>query len=427
MKKFVINLPRRIDKLLAFKKNIQSKLEDGIEYVEAIDGRFLDYDQNLMTRINKCNVSDDSKVRKKGVIGCCLSHLKVYDFIEDDDQMYLIFEDDAILVSDFDVEAFLDCLKFPPDAGIVWLNFDSDYDDDSIQEIDNIQNTTEAYIVKGKVAKELYNYNFKNLGAIDRHIFLYFENQRKYKMYATKQVFKQNHYKTDIQIRDYPDISEKRCAYVINLQRRSDRLHKFYERFQKYHDDSRTALYLKTAVDGSKLDENIRYNILFKNKRTRLSNGEIGCLLSHYEIWKEISQKNLAFAIIYEDDVNFHTNFKKISNDVFLDIPHDFQILYLGGRNTCVYPKYVDPITNNISIHHPTILSGIDSDRTTHAYVISQSCCNILIEMIESQEEFNVPLDHMMLHYLLSLKIPVLNSNPLICYSDNANGDITRR
>ena len=132
MKKFVINLPRRIDKLLAFKKNIQSKLEDGIEYVEAIDGRFLDYDQNLMTRINKCNVSDDSKVRKKGVIGCCLSHLKVYDFIEDDDQMYLIFEDDAILVSDFDVEAFLDCLKFPPDAGIVWLNFDSDYDCDSI-------------------------------------------------------------------------------------------------------------------------------------------------------------------------------------------------------------------------------------------------------------------------------------------------------
>ena len=230
----------------------------------------------------------------------------------------------------------------------------------------------------------------------------------------------------------------KRFIFSVNTQSVIiDEAHGLVSRMMNMSGTSKIAPLLKEWIFGAK---NARF-IMLTGTPVVNSPRELGMLfnilygpiegirlkLNKYEIWKEISQKNLAFAIIYEDDVNFHTNFKKISNDVFLDIPHDFQILYLGGRNTCVYPKYVDPITNNISIHHPTILSGIDSDRTTHAYVISQSCCNILIEMIESQEEFNVPLDHMMLNYLLSLKIPVLNSNPLICYSDNANGDITRR
>jgi len=426
-KNFIINLRRRKDKLFNFSQTIQKKFKDEINVLEAIDGNLLDFnDENLIKRICKSNFNQiTNKIKKPGVIGCCLSHLSIYDIIDNEEKYYLIFEDDAVLINDMEIESFLNTLKFPEDAGIIWLNYDHDYDDDDMQEIENIQLTTESYIIKGKTAKELLEFNLNNIGAIDAHIKQYFDSQNTFKMYSTRQLFKQsNVLKTDIQF-NYPSISKKRNAFVISLKKRNNRLFKFYNKFQKFHDE-KTSLYLKEAIDGDNLDENNSYNILFKNKKTKLKTGEIACLLSHYEVWKEMSKKNLPFAIIYEDDVEFHPNFKEISNKIYNEIPNDFQILYLGGRQTSIYPKYVDPISENISVHHPKIISGIDSDRTSHAYVISISCANILINLIESQEEFNTPLDHLILNYLLFLKIDVLNANPLIAFSDNTDGNIKR-
>lgn len=219
-------------------------------------------------------------------------------------------------------------------------------------------------------------------------------------------------------------IQSKRTAYVINLKRRPDRLSAFYEKFRKFHNN--TSLYLKEAVDAEELDNNENYKKLFKNKKTKLTKGEIACLLSHYEVFKEIIDKKLPYAVIYEDDVEFHSNFAELNNRVFEEIPNDFMILYLGGRCTCVYAKYLDPITSHISKHFPTIISNVDSDRTTHAYIISNSCCQILCDLIEQQNEYMLAIDHFILRNLLAIKIPVLNANPLICWSNNSDGNIRR-
>lgn len=221
-------------------------------------------------------------------------------------------------------------------------------------------------------------------------------------------------------------IQSKRTAYVINLKRRPDRLSAFYEKFRKFHNDKKTSLFLKEAVDAEELESNENYKKLFKNKKTRLTKGEIGCFISHYEVFKEIIDKKLPYAIIYEDDVEFHSKFTELCNKVFDQLPKDFQLLYLGGRHTCVYAQYLEPITQNISKHFPTIISPVDSDRTTHAYVVSNSCCQILCDLIEEQTEYNLAIDHFILRNLLAMKIPVLNANPLICWSDNCSGDIRR-
>jgi glycosyl transferase family 25 len=185
-------------------------------------------------------------------------------------------------------------------------------------------------------------------------------------------------------------------------------------------------LYLKEAVDGDDLENNENYKKLFKNKKTKLTKGEIGCFISHYEVFKEIIDKKLPYAIIYEDDVEYHSKFSELSSKVFDQLPSDFMILYLGGRHTCIFPKYLEPITQNISKHFPTILSNVDSDRTTHAYIISNSCCQILCDLIEQQNEYMLAIDHFILRNLLAIKIPVLNANPLICFSNNSDGDIRR-
>ena len=49
-------------------------------------------------------------------------------------------------------------------------------------------------------------------------------------------------------------IQFKRTAYVINLKRRPDRLSAFYEKFRKFHNDKKTSLFLKEAVDAEELE-----------------------------------------------------------------------------------------------------------------------------------------------------------------------------
>lgn len=38
--------------------------------------------------------------------------------------------------------------------------------------------------------------------------------------------------------------------------------------------------------------------------------GEVGCFLSHYNIWKKIVDENLKDALVLEDDIRFDSFFK---------------------------------------------------------------------------------------------------------------------
>lgn len=38
--------------------------------------------------------------------------------------------------------------------------------------------------------------------------------------------------------------------------------------------------------------------------------GEIGCFLSHYNIWKDVVEKNYAEVVVFEDDLRFEPYFR---------------------------------------------------------------------------------------------------------------------
>lgn len=89
---FVVNLDRRSDRYEEFKKNIGS-FEPNVKRLPATDGRSIIMTPNL-ARLFKGN----DFMWKKGVIGCALSHLRLwYNLANEpaDTQSYLIFEDDA--------------------------------------------------------------------------------------------------------------------------------------------------------------------------------------------------------------------------------------------------------------------------------------------------------------------------------------------
>jgi glycosyl transferase family 25 len=67
------------------------------------------------------------------------------------------------------------------------------------------------------------------------------------------------------------------------------------------------------------------YNILNKNKK--LTKGELGCTLSHMWCLNKIITDNLKSAVILEDDIIFHKDFKQMCTNIFQLQTYDFLLL----------------------------------------------------------------------------------------------------
>tara|TARA_B100001996_G_scaffold92919_1_gene69315 strand:+ start:8788 stop:10137 length:1350 start_codon:yes stop_codon:yes gene_type:complete len=432
-KTFFINLKRRRDRLLYFNKNILNKLDinSNFEVIDAVDGRNIQYTDEMLSTINPWNIVN-KKPKSFGVIGCCLSHLNIYKKLDySDNDIYLIFEDDVMFAKNIDNPIKYICnLTFPNDWGIIYLN--GDFRNRSAKSRDaapkpvsfpsSVMFTAESYLIKGSCAKELLDFNIKfGLGAIDAHMEIYFRNSN-FKQYSIDPpIFKQNsNLNTDIQRIDYLPIFKKCHGFVINLKRRPDRLAKFK---LNYKETDVVDLHTKKAVDGKGDDT----RIASMAPRVRLSKGEIGCFLSHYEIWKYMTKIGLPFCIIYEDDVQFTDNYNFKLNKLLKNLPTDFHVCYIGGRFKKNHvSKDVINVSENIVKHENVypIKNGADLDRTAHAYIISLQAARNLCS--EFEENFNPdilpPLDHFIIKYLLTNDFDILNSQPLLCWSE-LNGD----
>ena len=88
-------------------------------------------------------------------------------------------------------------------------------------------------------------------------------------------------------------IYESCTTCIINLERRPDRLKLFEDRYtktwneyKKQHVPGMNKTIIRKAVDGKKLDDYVSFKEVF-NSCVPLSctRGEIGCFLSHYEIF----------------------------------------------------------------------------------------------------------------------------------------------
>ncbi len=71
------------------------------------------------------------------------------------------------------------------------------------------------------------------------------------------------------------------------------------------------------AVDGRTLDLSslggrLRQDIARRHYGQNLSCGEIGCYLSHYNLWQRMVDENISVAVILEDDVQLLGDFKNV-------------------------------------------------------------------------------------------------------------------
>ena len=213
MKGFVINLKKRPDRLERFKNVVQYHLSSvDIEVIEAQDGQLINLKNSfILKNVNEWNFKYLNEKTLRGVIGCCLSHLKCYKRVIDSNENYsIIFEDDCdVKKSDsININEIIKNLFIPEKFGIIFLN---DYDGgghknigiESLSQYNIITcaKTTESYIISKEFAKIMYYENIKNIGAIDEHMSQLLSKYPEYPFYELKKPLFIQHDRRDSDIR----------------------------------------------------------------------------------------------------------------------------------------------------------------------------------------------------------------------------------
>lgn len=165
-------------------------------------------------------------------------------------------------------------------------------------------------------------------------------------------------------------------VYIINLDRRPDRMNKMKNLMKKYN----ISYERFPAIDGNRED--------IKNEWKKLQNtiiqtpNALGCLMSHLAIIKDAKKNNYNKILIFEDDLLFHKNFNGALNKIKY-LPKDWKLLYLGASQISVH---IDNIKKNGFYYKAVRTDG------AFAYIIDSSIFDELIDMLEIKDG---PVDYL--------------------------------
>lgn len=141
-------------------------------------------------------------------------------------------------------------------------------------------------------------------------------------------------------------------VFVINLERRKDRLEEFTEEYKK-------------IIDDNKLE---RFDAIY-----RPDHGCLGCTLSHLEVVKQAKERGYKKIIIFEDDFQFIIDRQTFHNNLkdFFDLNLDFKVCMLSYN-----------IMNNEVYPYNDLLSITTNVQTASGYIVNSEYFDQLIECL---------------------------------------------
>lgn len=124
--------------------------------------------------------------------------------------------------------------------------------------------------------------------------------------------------------------------YMINLKRRPDRR----QRMQHCFDELGIEVETLDAVDGQTLNETFLKTLTFMRDfedpyhKRPMKLGEIGCFLSHYQIWEKIIENQYQVTLVLEDDIRFESFFKAKVEHVMAELQQipNWDLVYFGRK-----------------------------------------------------------------------------------------------
>lgn len=183
--------------------------------------------------------------------------------------------------------------------------------------------------------------------------------------------------------------------YYINLDKRIDR----YES-------------IKQQLKNNEISATRIRGIIPVSNHHKISDGQLGCLLSHLLILNNAQEKKYNRILILEDDTIFKDNFKFLFDRFIKHSPTNWDMLYLCGNHY----GGISPVNNYISKSNGTL--------TTNAYAINISIIPKLINILD-QKIYHQPIDSIYCnnHKLFNVFVSV----PNICYQMASFSDIENK
>lgn len=158
-------------------------------------------------------------------------------------------------------------------------------------------------------------------------------------------------------------------AYIINLSRN---YYDVCEKFWKIPERPKIPFFVSEAVNGLKLSKSAEqipfewsifqnWNIQDESSKwnTNITQGELGCAISHYWVWKGAHNSNIGNILLLEED--FLIQDWPIE-DEWNAIPNDWDMIYLGRS---LVPGYEDTSINEHVVK-------VEYSHDMHAYILSQ-------------------------------------------------------
>jgi glycosyl transferase family 25 len=161
---------------------------------------------------------------------------------------------------------------------------------------------------------------------------------------------------------------------LINMDKDSDRL----ERVTKECNIVDIKFERFPGIKITDLSKNILNKYIPEETQKYGTNGMIGCGLSHLFVWQEGIKHNYKNILILEDDVYFTDEFNEYLKNAIEELPEDYDILYLGYKDTICNPPKDCSFNYIYKPHFPLLL---------HAYIVSNKGLKKLVNLITKVDD----------------------------------------
>ncbi len=207
-------------------------------------------------------------------------------------------------------------------------------------------------------------------------------------------------------------------CFVINLERRKDRLQKISWHLKKNNFD----FVRFNAVDAMKeSDKILSRNISQNGPLGEISKGDLACFQSHYLLWKHISDNEKKPVLILEDDAFISDlGFKVLASTNW--IPSDAKIIKCEKFGNKRHRVLLSPVISSFGDFNLHFLLSKHSG--TGGYIVTPEGADFLVK---NSSNVNVSVDHFLFNPNNSNifnKLRPLQIFPAICEQMDTSSDI---
>lgn len=190
------------------------------------------------------------------------------------------------------------------------------------------------------------------------------------------------------------------AVFCLTLDRRPDRRLQAQNEF----DTHGIAVEFISGVDGKELPKTGKISA----DRLPVSQGDIGCTLSHLKMIRLAKERDYKQIMITEDDVQFHPKLNLLFHEFYSQLK-DWDMLYLGGNHAGGF----EMVTGN--------LARISKTYTTHAYCVKNTMYDEMIRVLSEVEKVDISISS------LHSKFNCFVTRPHLAWQRDGFSDILER